>query len=88
MTYTVSITSQGQISIPIEFRRKLGLDKVRRATVEIEKGKMVISPIKDLLELAGSMTTDKKPLTNHELHEVVAQAVADNYAKKLKRMSA
>lgn len=86
MTYTVSITSQGQISIPAAIRRQLGLDKKKQAIVTVEAGKMVVKPIKDFLELAGSLKTNKKPLTNKELHEVVAQAVADNYAKKLKRM--
>jgi AbrB family looped-hinge helix DNA binding protein len=86
MTYTVSITSQGQISIPAKLRRKLGLDRTRRAIVSEEKGRLIVEPVKDFLELAGSIKTDKKPLTNDEIHEVVAQAVANEYAKKLKRM--
>ncbi len=86
MTYTVSITSQGQISIPAAIRRQLGLDKKKTAIVSVEKGKMVVSPIKDLLELKGSLKTNKRPLSNKELHEIVGQAMADKYAKSLKRM--
>lgn len=86
MTYTVSITSQGQISIPARIRRALGLSKNKKAIVSVENGKVVIEPIKDFLELAGSIKTNKKPLTNDELNDVVAQAVADDYAEKLKRM--
>lgn len=88
MTYTVSITSQGQISIPIQLRRKLGLEKNRTALVTEQDGKLVVEPVKDLLELGGSLKAyvkGKKPLSNKELDDVVAQAVADDYAEKLKR---
>lgn len=59
MTYTVSITSQGQISIPAPLRRKLGLDKTSKALVSEKEGKIVIEPIKDFLELKGSLKTSK-----------------------------
>ncbi len=86
MTYLVSITSQGQISIPIRFRRELSLDKHNKAIVSKEEGRLIIEPVKDFLELGGSLKTNKKPLSNKELHEIVAQAMAEEYAKKLKRM--
>ena len=86
MTYTVSITSQGQISIPAALRRKLGLDKMSQAQVSEKNGALMIEPIPDLLTLKGSLKTNKKPLSNKELHEVVGQAMADEYAKSLKRM--
>lgn len=85
MTYTVSITSQGQITIPVAIQRQLGLSKKQKAIVSVEDGKMVVNPVKDLLELGGSLKTNKKPLTNDELHEFVAQAVVEEYAKKLAR---
>ena len=46
---------------------------------------MVIEPVRDFYSLRGSLKTDKKPLTNDELHEVVAQAISDEYSKKIKR---
>ncbi len=58
MTYTVSITSQGQISIPASLRRKIGLAKSGRALVTEKEGKLVIEPIKDFLELRGALKTD------------------------------
>lgn len=60
MVYTVTITSQGQISIPAKLRRKLGLEKNRKAIVTEEEGKIVIEPVKDLLELKGSLKTNMK----------------------------
>jgi bifunctional DNA-binding transcriptional regulator/antitoxin component of YhaV-PrlF toxin-antitoxin module len=58
MTYTVSITSQGQISLPIQIRRKLF--KTNKALVSLEKNKVIIEPIQDLMELKGSLQTKIK----------------------------
>lgn len=58
MSYTVSITSQGQISIPAPLRKKMGLNKFERALVTEKEGKLIIEPVKDLLELRGTLKTD------------------------------
>lgn len=60
MTYTVAITSQGQISIPAKIRRQLGLNKTMRVVVSSQGGKVIIEPVKDILELAGSFKTKIK----------------------------
>lgn len=84
MTYTVTITSQGQISIPAKIRRKLGLDKTRQALIREEGGKVIVEPVKDFLELAGSLkeyAKGKKPLSNDELHEAFAKGMAEDFMK-------
>ncbi len=58
MPYTVAITSQGQISIPAPLRKKMGLSKSGRALVTEKEGKLIIEPIKDLLELQGALKTN------------------------------
>lgn len=85
MMYTVSITSQGQISIPAAIRRQLGLDKLKKALVSVADKKIMIEPVEDFLEMIGSFKTDKKPLANEELHELFAQSVADKYANTVKK---
>lgn len=85
MVYTVTITSQGQISIPAAIRRKLGMEKRRKALVSEEEGKLIVRPVKDFLELGGSLKTDKKPLSNAELHDRFATYVAQKYAKKIRK---
>lgn len=60
MTYTVSITSQGQMSIPAPIRRQFNLDQIRKATVSVLKDAFVVSPIKSLLSLRGALHTNKK----------------------------
>ena len=60
MSNIVSITSQGQISIPAKLRRELGLDTSRKALISTDKGKIVIEPARDFLELRGSLKTKIK----------------------------
>lgn len=60
MVYTVSITTQGQISLPAPLRRKLGLHTSSKARISERDGKMIIEPIKDLLELKGSFKTKRR----------------------------
>jgi len=85
MTFTVSITSQGQVSIPARIRKELGLSKKKKAFISIENGRMVIEPVKDFLELAGTLKTNKKPLSNQDLDDLVGKAIAQDYAQKQKK---
>lgn len=77
----VSITSQGQISIPAKMRRELGLNEKEQALVSVENGKVIVKPIKDLLDLRGSLKTNKRPLTNKELHEAFGEYLAKEAIK-------
>lgn len=61
MNYIVSITRQGQISIPMPLRRKYGLDKFRKAIISsTQEGNLIIEPFPDLLSLKGIVKTKKK----------------------------
>ncbi len=84
MFYTVKITSQGQISLPAKIRREFGFSKTNQALISVQDNKVTIEPVKDLLDLKGSIKTNKKPLTNEETHELFAQSVVEDYIKKLR----
>lgn len=86
MSHIVSITSQGQINLPAKLRREIGLQKPGRAFISAEKGKIIVEPVKDILELAGSLKTNKKPLTNREMRELIASEVAREYGLTLKKI--
>lgn len=61
MVYTVSITSQGQISIPVELRRKYGLEETKKAVVySSDDQRIIIEPVRDFFSLKGSLKTSKK----------------------------
>lgn len=59
MTYVVSITSQGQISIPVAFRRQLNLSKKNKAIVRLEDNTIILEPIEDLFDLQGFFRTER-----------------------------
>lgn len=81
--YTVTITSQGQISIPIRLRRKLGLDKTRKALISEKEGKLMIEPVRDLLDLQGSLKTNLK-FTPRQVREAFGRYLAEEAVKGLK----
>lgn len=83
MTYIVSITSQGQISLPAKLRREFGLDKLGKAAVFSERGKIVIEPVKDFLELRGSLKTKIKA-TPRQIREAFEKYLAQEAAKGMK----
>lgn len=83
MTYTVSITSQGQISIPAKIRRQLGLDKTMRASVSSQGGKVIIEPLKDILELAGSFKT-KTNVSPNQVRKGFEEYLAQEAVGKIK----
>lgn len=60
MIHFVTITSQGQISIPAEIRRRFSLDQRKKARVEVVGDKIIITPEKDIEELMGIFKTTKK----------------------------
>ena len=56
----VSITSQGQITIPAKYRRRLGLEINNKALIILERKKITIEPVPDFLSLGGSVKVKKK----------------------------
>lgn len=79
----VSITSQGQISIPAKLRRELGLNTGKKALVSMENKKLLIEPVKDFLELRGSLKTDIKA-TPGQIREAFGKYLAQHAVKDMK----
>lgn len=66
------------MSIPASIRHKLGLNKSKKALITEKNGKIFIEPIKDLLDLRGSLITNKRA-TSTEIRKAFA-----NYLSKRK----
>ncbi len=60
MLYPVTITSQGQITIPAKLRRELDLDKTKRLILKVEDKRIIAEPEPDFLSLRGVFKTKKK----------------------------
>jgi bifunctional DNA-binding transcriptional regulator/antitoxin component of YhaV-PrlF toxin-antitoxin module len=71
MQQVVSITSQGQITIPASFRRFLGLDQYPKAVVSTNKNQLIIEPIPDVLSLAGTLFSKAKK--NQNIQQTIKQ---------------
>lgn len=89
MTYTVTITSQGQISIPAVLRKELNLSLKDKAIVKREGQRIVIEPIPDLLSLRGSLS--HKAMKGKSIDEIIAledkaveEAIVQRYKRSLK----
>lgn len=90
MVYLVSITSQGQVAIPAQIRRDLGLSKRSKAIVSVkENGEINLKPVKDLLDLGGIL--HHKAIKNKSIEEIIKledeairQGVLEKFKRKLK----
>jgi AbrB family looped-hinge helix DNA binding protein len=75
---TAAVTSKGQITIPAEVRKKLGLkagDRVR--FIEGENGEYVLRPkTGSIMDLEGCVPWTGKPVTIEEMNETIAQGWA------------
>jgi antitoxin PrlF len=79
MNYTHSITSKGQITIPKEFRDKLGLDKVGKATLRLnEAGEIVLTTPKSLQDVRALL---QKPTFKDGL-SAKEKTISDQLVKK------
>ncbi len=73
-----TLTSKGQITIPAEVRRALGLHAGSRvAFVPARSGGYELRPVKgSVSELAGCVPAPKRPVTLDDMDEAVAAGAA------------
>ncbi len=86
MQKTVSITSQGQITIPAAMRRALNLEKHNKASVHLEENKIIVEPVTDILELGGII--EDKTIKGKKVDEVIKmeeEAIGDFIAEKYRK---
>ena len=78
------ITSKGQVTVPKKIRDELGV-KPRDFILFIKQGShIVIKPAKTLLDLKGSIKTNKKIRDWEEVRAKAKEAVAKKISKSLK----
>jgi AbrB family looped-hinge helix DNA binding protein len=54
MTCEVVVTRKGQVTIPVELRRKFAIDENSRVQITEEKGEIVIRKCPSIFDLAGA----------------------------------
>ncbi len=76
MQKVVSITSQGQVTIPSEVRQLFGITTATKAVLSVNKNQIIIKPKDDFWSLQGSLKSDVK-LTDDQL-----KAARENFSRK------
>ena len=80
MNYTHSITSKGQITIPKEFREKLGLDKLGKATLRLnDKNEIILTPPKTLADVRAMLGKPTFKDTPSEKEQAIGGQLAQKY---------
>ena len=70
---TSTLTTKGQVTIPLDVRQRLGLDAGDRIEfVEIEKGLFAIKPvIDDVRSLKGLLRRPARPVSVEDMNAVI-----------------
>ncbi|OGG13918.1 hypothetical protein A3D77_05250 [Candidatus Gottesmanbacteria bacterium RIFCSPHIGHO2_02_FULL_39_11] len=85
MTYTATITSKRQLTIPVEIFKKIGFKKGEKVLVEEqEDGVKIISTLSRLRKLAGSLKLAKK-YKGMDLDKLIDVAREKYYREKFLR---
>src|SRR5438034_6877506 len=80
-----TVTSKGQVTIPVEVRKHLGVGTNKRIAfvIKADGGVEVKAPkYPTLASLRGAAGKSKRPLIDHEMEEVIRDEVAEAYMKK------
>ncbi len=91
MITLVTVTSQGQISIPAKVRRLLGFKK-GKAILRVKKEKIELEPEKDISKLRGVLKEYGKKNADKNINEIIASeenavgnAIANRYKNRIKK---
>jgi AbrB family looped-hinge helix DNA binding protein len=77
---TSTVTSKGQITLPRDIRRALGLDAGDKVDfVKVEGGFKLVPLRKDIRALKGRFAgRSKRPVTIEEMDDAIAQSAAES----------
>jgi len=83
--FTASVTERGQVTIPAEVRRLLGLKKRDKLSFVVEDGKVTVRKPRFTIEtLAGSVPALKEPIEWDEMMRIVHEEIAEREIRKLR----
>ena len=58
--YTTTVTQKGQVTIPKILRDSVGIETYKKVSVEVKGNYILISPNKDILDIAGKIKPQNK----------------------------
>jgi AbrB family looped-hinge helix DNA binding protein len=75
--YTMTLTRKGQVTIPVEIRRLLGVEPYKQVTFQVEEGEVRLRPAQATLEAAYGAV---KPLSQPEDFEKLTEIAQEDHA--------
>lgn len=80
---TSSVSPKGQITLPTEIRKKLGIKPKDKVIFSLEEGSVRVLPLgSQLTEGFASVPALKKPLSLDGMEEIVREEIAHNAASE------
>lgn len=82
MSFTVTVTNQGQISIPAELRRKFKLNGGKTLVLrDTPEGQIAMTPVPDFFELKGAFKTRRK-ISSKKAREAFGEYLGTRITKR------
>ncbi len=82
MFQQATITSKMQVTLPIKLARKVGLKSGQKIQVKEENGRLILTPMRQLVEeLAGSWSLPKK-WKGKDIDEIIEEAKEEHFKNK------
>lgn len=81
MTYTAVLTQKGQVTVPLEIRKFLGLAPYKPVAFVRKNDEVLVKPAKNFLSLKGSLRTPKR-FNDRKADKKMGEFIASEYAKK------
>jgi AbrB family looped-hinge helix DNA binding protein len=79
-----TITSKGQVTVPVSIRRALGLKTRDRVSFTLTDGGAELRPFQSALDrIAGSVKPRKKPEDFKELRALAIEEIVENAIKEM-----
>jgi AbrB family looped-hinge helix DNA binding protein len=80
------VTRKGQITIPADFRKALGLKEGDKVALSLEEGEVKITRTGSVVAAtAGALKSDMPPLSTEEERRAAEQAIADDVIERMNR---
>lgn len=78
------VTRKGQVTVPVEIRRELGLNIGDKVTFTIDEGNVRLARTGSVVERTAGVFKDSKPaLTAERLRQAAEQAIAEGAVERM-----
>lgn len=78
MIYTATLTQKGQVTIPVNIRKMLGLKPYKKVAFKKIADTVILIPAYDFLSLKGSIKA-KKPYSDKEADKKIQELIKKEY---------